>query len=105
MNLRTVRLQLQRQYGEFEEMTCREGRDRRGRGVSGEVESAVKDCEARRDCNGQRRDEILSEKNEQNVSDRGGWNGGRDWRGRFAVKKRVDCSPDVSRVGRAGVNE
>jgi len=28
----------------------------------------VEDCEARRDCSVKRRDEILSEKNEQNVS-------------------------------------
>src|SRR6218665_1596480 len=33
------------------------------------------------------------------VSDRGGWNGGREWRGRFAMKKRANCSPKVSRVG------
>src|SRR6218665_2371839 len=32
------------------------------------------------------------------VSDRGGWNGGREWRGRFAMKKRVNCSPKMSRV-------
>ena len=28
----------------------------------------LEDCESRRDCNVKRRDEILSEKNEQNVS-------------------------------------
>lgn len=37
-----------------------------GIGVGGG--SAVEDCEARRDCSVTRRDEILSEKNEQNVS-------------------------------------
>ena len=62
----------------------------------------MEDCEARRDCSVKRRDDILSEKNEQNVSAIG--NGAREWRGRFAMKKRVDCSPEVSRVGRAGVN-
>ena len=58
-----MRLQLQRWDREFGEMTGREGsRDRRG------GESAVEDCEARRDCSVTRRDDILSEKNEQNVS-------------------------------------
>ena len=33
-----------------------------------EGESAVEDCEARRYCSVKRRDNILSEKNEQNVS-------------------------------------
>ena len=37
-------------------------RDRRG------GEPAVEDCEVRRDCSVKRRDEILFEKNEQNVS-------------------------------------
>ena len=54
-----------------------------------------------------RRDEILSEKNEQNVSaiEGDGMEVGSAGRGRFAMKKRVNCSPKVSRVGRAGVNE
>src|SRR6218665_650149 len=63
VNLRAIRLQLQRQDGEFEEMTGREGRRNRRGG-----ESAVEDCEARIDCSVKRMDEILSEKNEQNVS-------------------------------------
>jgi len=37
--------------------------------------------------------------------DRGRWNGAGEWRGRFAMKKRVDCSPEMLRVGRAGMNE
>ena len=78
----------------------------RGGGIGVGGGSAVENCEARRDCSVMRRDEILSEKNEQNVSAiEGGWNGGREWRGRFAMKKRVNCSPKMSRVGRAGVNE
>ena len=40
----------------------------RGGGIGVGGESAVEDCEARRDCSVKRRDEILSEKNEQNVS-------------------------------------
>ena len=99
VNLRAVRLQLQRQNGEFEEMTGR--RNRRG------GESAVEDCEARRDQSSvKQRDEILYEKNEQNVSEQIGMEyGAREWRGRFAMEKSVDCFPEVSRVGRAGVNE
>src|SRR6218665_2925282 len=64
VNLRAVRLQLQRQDGEFKEKIGSKGRrDKSGSG------SAVEDCEARRDCcSVKRRDEILSEKNEQNVS-------------------------------------
>ena len=45
-------------------------------------------CESRRDCSVKRRDEILSEKNEQKVS-----------------AMEVDCSPEMSRVGRAGMDE
>ena len=40
----------------------------RGGGIGVGGGSAVEDCEARRDCSVTRRDEILSEKNEQNVS-------------------------------------
>src|SRR6218665_3443106 len=75
----------------------------RGGGIGVGGGSAVEDCEARRDCSVTRRDEILSEKNEQNVSAIEG--DGMEWRGRFAMKKRVNCSPKMSRVGRAGVNE
>jgi len=38
-------------------------------------------------------------------SDRGRGNGVGKWRGRFALKKRVDGSPEMSRVDRAGVDE
>ena len=55
----------------------------------------MEDCEARRDCSVTRRNDILSEKNEQNVSARGGGMEVGEWRGRFAMKKRVDCSPEV----------
>src|SRR6218665_3242698 len=65
VNLRAVRLQFQRQDGEFEEKIGREGG---GGGIGVGGGSAVEDCEARRDCSVTRRDEILSEKNEQNVS-------------------------------------
>src|SRR6218665_2632084 len=46
----------------------REGWGGGGGGIGVGGGSAVEDCEARRDCSVTRRDEILSEKNEQNVS-------------------------------------